>query len=172
MLFFRKISSQIRKCFIWKGKYRVAVETKVKGAELSGDVSEHYDVFIILIVIVSMFIYYTSRMYPSLLTGRLLAILLNSVCTHHNRLNSNFYVTIFTLIHPASQLSGKLKASFPGKPLELKKNIHVTIVCRKFHSKYPWWASFCDKTTIYPLFWSLADKTWASSVQTTAISNG
>ena len=45
----------------------------------------------------------------------------------------------------------------------------MAIFCRKFNSKYPWWALFCDKTNNLPNFWSLADHTWASSVQMTAI---
>ena len=44
----------------------------------------------------------TSSKYP------LLAMLVNCICTHHTRLNCNFYI-IFTQIHAALQLSGMLK---------------------------------------------------------------
>ena len=79
----------------------------------------------------------------------------------------NFISPFSSQIHPTLHLSGTLK--FPAKPLELQRKFIwlffvgnvILNTCGGLH--------FEIRLTIYPLFWSLADKIWASSVQMAAI---
>ena len=77
--------------------------------------------------------------------GLFLAMSLNSICTHHTRLNCNC-CHHFDPNRPTSSFATlwKAKRVISWKAIKVAKKIQIT--------------------TFYPLFWSSEDKIWASSV--------